>query len=543
MANENIPNGYVEDNGNSEVKFSSSVDEKKKAIQNKVKEKYQPKIDMLTTGKERVQKYAESQKKTRIDSITKDYESKINAIEEKYKKAEMELDSSKENKIKEIINSIDSFSLSEDEKKKIEEALNISFENVIKEKKKAEMTKEKEREKELVEKEYEESKNKIEYEHLSFINKYDSIFDDRINRIKEEMNNRINEIDSSVSEADVPITKFESESNSEVDEKAGNSENANVQNINEEVKTDTKGTNVDLIRKDLTKLFEIISISVLGTLSVIFVISREEAKRFDSLREKWANFNKPISDSKVINNKNSTIYIDILPIEIESGDNVLVSTPTIESNNGQISVSKSTSTKSETIPVSTTPVKGTIQPEIKTSNKSVPKSKQAKSINPKSKEKKTNNIINNKEIIKKSNTGKENLGSVVLEFKRSIIQLREKAEELSYDGIPIAKGSSKSHILKFIKKIEEMDKNGKLSIEQKRKLSVLLREMAKSLDMYVNKERVIISTIPDDIIEIKRDVVNYIKWLLSQNIDPDAIEYVIKQWKKSIGPKHLKAVQ
>ncbi|MEM4590100.1 MAG: hypothetical protein QXK21_02435, partial [Candidatus Micrarchaeia archaeon] len=97
MANENIPNGYVEDNGNSEVKFSSSVDEKKKAIQNKVKEKYQPKIDMLTTGKERVHKYAESQKKTRIDSITKDYESKINAIEEKYKKAEMELDSSKEN--------------------------------------------------------------------------------------------------------------------------------------------------------------------------------------------------------------------------------------------------------------------------------------------------------------------------------------------------------------------------------------------------------------------------------------------------------------
>ncbi|MEM3702741.1 MAG: hypothetical protein QXZ69_02675, partial [Candidatus Micrarchaeia archaeon] len=115
--------------------------------------------------------------------------------------------------------------------------------------------------------------------------------------------------------------------------------------------------------------------------------------------------------------------------------------------------------------------------------------------------------------------------------------------ELSYDGIPIAKGSSKSHILKFIKKIEEMDKNGKLSIEQKRKLSVLLREMAKSLDMYVNKERVIISTIPDDIIEIKRDVVKYIKWLLSQNINPDAIEYVIKQWKKSISPKHLKAVQ
>ncbi|MEM3431475.1 MAG: hypothetical protein QW783_02945, partial [Candidatus Micrarchaeia archaeon] len=111
MANENISNNYIQNKGDSEVKFQSSVDEKKKIIQDKVKEKYQPKIDMLTTGKERVQKYAESQKKTKIDSITKDYESKINAIEEKYKKAEMELDSSKENKIKEIINSIDSFSL------------------------------------------------------------------------------------------------------------------------------------------------------------------------------------------------------------------------------------------------------------------------------------------------------------------------------------------------------------------------------------------------------------------------------------------------
>ncbi|MEM3592786.1 MAG: hypothetical protein QW054_01515 [Candidatus Micrarchaeia archaeon] len=535
MANENISNNYIQNKGDSEVKFQSSVDEKKKIIQDKVKEKYQPKIDMLTTGKERVQKYAESQKKTKIDSITKDYESKINAIEEKYKKAEMELDSSKENKIKEIINSIDSFSLSEDEKKKIEEALNISFENVIKEKKKAEMTKEKEREKELVEKEYEESKNKIEYDHLSFINKYDSIFDDRINRIKEEMNNRIKEIDSSVSEADVPITKFESESNSEVYEKTGNSENANVQNINEEVKRDTKGTNVNLIRKDLTKLFEIISISVLGTLSVIFVISREEAKRFDSLREKWVNFNKPISDSKVINKKNSTIYVDILPIEIESGDNVPVSTPTIKSN--ESTIPKSTSTKSE-ISTSTTSAKGVIR-QKENSHESI-ESKQAKppskvSIKPKN--------GSNNEIIKKSNTGKEDLGSVVLEFKRSIRQLKEKAEELKYDGIPIAKGSSKSHILKFIKTIEEMDKNGKLSIEQKRKLSVLLREMAKSLDMYVKKEQVIITTIPDDIIEIKRDVVKYIKWLLSQNINPDAIEYVIKQWKKSIAPKHLKAVQ
>ncbi|MEM4134161.1 MAG: hypothetical protein QXO35_01715 [Candidatus Micrarchaeia archaeon] len=529
MANENISNGHVEDKGDSEVKFSSSVDEKKKAIQNKVKEKYQPKIDMLTTGKEKVQRYAESQRKTKIENITKDYKSKISSIEEKYKKAEMELDSSKENKIKEIINSIDSFSLSEDEKKKIEEALNISFENVIKEKKKAEMTKEKEREKELVEKEYEESKNKIEYEHLSFINKYNSIFDDRINRIKEEMNNRIDEIDSDVSEADVSITKFESESNSKVEEKVGNSENGNVQNINEEVKTDTKGTNVDLIRRDLIKLVGIISIPLIGISSALLI---PEIKRINSIKQETrqetpVRVNKPISDSKILNNKNSTIYVQTLPIKIEPGD-ISVSTPPIKSN--EPTVSKSTSTKPENIPVSTTPV-GTIQP--KTKDKSVkPTIRSKKQINPK-----------NNEIIKKSNTAKADLPSLLLEFKRSIIQLKEKAEELKYDGIPIAKGSSKSQILKFIKKIEEMDKNGKLSIEQKRKLTVLLREMAKSLDMYVRKEQVIISTIPDDIIEIKRDVVKYIKWLLSQNINPDAIEYVIKQWEKSIGPKHLKAVQ
>ncbi|MEM3369553.1 MAG: hypothetical protein QXE90_01720 [Candidatus Micrarchaeia archaeon] len=547
MAMDNISNGSSEKNIDQQKEIQSVADEKRKTLQQDVINQFKPKIDLLRNGMEKVKKYAEKEKEKKINDAVVEYENTIKLIEDKYSKEENE---PKEGEIKKILGSVETLSLSEEEKKKIIEALDISFEEVIAKKKAEKLKEQKEIELDFANKRLEEAKKNANEQYNSFVNRYDSIFEDRIKERESQVEKLVNEINSA--ELMMLETMSVNSNNCKQNEtqKEGNDviEKENIVKTENDVNDPVKATELESnntksasIRNDLAKLVGLIAIPVIGIGGALFLHNLNKGIQNKSVA---IENNKVQSSSKVINNKNSTIYVDILPIEIESGDNVPVSTPTIKSNNGQISVSKSTST--ETIPVSTTPVKGTIQPETKKSDKPATESTQAKSINPKStksKEIKTNNIINNKEIIKKSNTVKENLGSVALEFKRSIIQLKEKAEELKYDGIPIAKGSSKSHILKFIKTIEEMDKNGKLSIEQKRKLSVLLREMAKSLDMYVNKERVIISTIPDDIIEIKRDVVKYIKWLLSQNINPDAIEYVIKQWKKSIGPKHLKAIQ
>ncbi len=526
MAIDNVSNGSSGKKADQQNNVQSGADEKRKTLQQNVMNEFKPKIDLLKSGKEKVQKYAEKEKEAKVNSAVAEYESTIKSIEEKYSKEKNE---PKENEIKKILESVETLSLSEEEKKKITEALDISFEDVIANKKAEKSKKQKDVELDSANKKLEEAKRNAEEWYNSFVNRYDSIFEDRIKKSESQIEKLVNGINS----AD-PITLETMYANSDkCKQNETKKEGNDVIEKEKEAKTEknsTKGTveftasepnktKNDSIRNDLAKLVGLIVIPVVGIGGALLLhnINKDVQNKNSAIEHKTMQ-----SNSKVIENKNSTIYIETLPI----------STQTIAAGeNMKMEVKPSSSTQN----IEGKQIKATPDHKVVASTSTI------KVIPPSPQDKKIESKVKNKvkDIIVKKKEEKR----IESPFQRAIENLKNKAEKLGYDGIPVFKGSSKSHILSFIEEIEKMNKEGKLSTKQKTGLETLLHRIGKSLDLYLMASNRYKDNLPKEIKAIKKDIVKYIKWLRSQGFNEDAIEYLTKQWSKSIYLKHKRSVK
>ncbi|MCX8202237.1 MAG: hypothetical protein N3G74_00275 [Candidatus Micrarchaeota archaeon] len=534
MAADNISN-----NPSGKKEFvKPDVEEKRKLLEEKIRNEFKPKIELLKTGKEKVLKYAESKKEARINSLAAECQSQINEIAKKYSNIQ-KANVPKDEEIKQILKSVEALSLSEDEKKKVLDAINISFDEISAKKRAYECEEIKKKEMDetsAVKERYEAAKSEAEQWYTDFTSKYDSIFNDRIKSKEEQQEKLIGSIHSISEEHVDSMIKTISAGSVKED-----TEDKKVEKEMEETPIASE-PNRGSLKSDLLKLIGIISVPVIGIASAVFLSQIKSNPVIQQANNKnQANVEARVSSEsvKVVRDKNSTVFIN---------------------NAASDDVSKSTVTKEQDVSVSTNEVTiqfpymtvvGEIRPldQEKGESKYVGKDANeqnvkrippgkfthvAKQIGTKSNSAKN---PNNKQANIEKKQGAMPKQATELSLNAILDNLMKATDKIAYDGFPALKGSTKSHIRSYVKTIRAMDREGKLTKEQKKQLESLSSLMLKSLEIYIQTESRMQVGTQDPTKEskiIKKDIVKHIKWLRSQGFNEDAIKYLIKAFTKKL---------